>query len=172
MALRDAGVSHDIDGFRETFETFFPRLCRYFRSRGFSATDADDLSQTTLWNVYRSWDSFRGEGSLEGWIYAVARNTAADEGRRRTRRRETDPPDDQYPIPPAAETDLAAREAAQRLVHALRALPARMRACLLLRVQKDLPYKEIAARLGVSEFTVKVQIWLARKRLREAVETS
>lgn len=53
------------------------------------------------------------------------------------------------------------------VIGALRELPARMRACLLLRVQHDLPYKEIARRLALSPNTVKVQIWNARKRLHE-----
>ncbi|HWC65974.1 MAG TPA: sigma-70 family RNA polymerase sigma factor [Thermoanaerobaculia bacterium] len=172
MSRRDARDSGELEGFHATFTEYFPRLRRFFLSRGFSAAEADDLSQTTLWNVYRSWGSFRGEGSLESWIYAAARNAATDEIRRGARRRETDPPDEELAIAPSAETDLAGRETAERLAGALRKLPTRMRACLLLRVQKELPYREIARRLGISEITVKVQIWLARKRLREAMETS
>jgi RNA polymerase sigma-70 factor (ECF subfamily) len=162
----------EVGEFQEVFLEYFPRLRRFFRSRGFSAAEAEDLSQTTLWNVYRSWESFRGEGSLESWIYAAARNAATDELRRGARRRETDPPDEGMATAPTAEADVAGRETAERLGEALRKLPARMRACLLLRVQKELPYREIARRLGISEITVKVQIWLARKRLREAMETT
>ena len=159
-----------LEAFHETFRVYFPRLVRYFRSRGFSSAEAEDLSQTALWNVYRAWGSLRAGGSLEAWIYAVARNAAADEGRRRSRRRETGPPDEGVPgTDVTAEAEHAHREEAGRAVRALRALPARMRACLLLRVQDDLSYKEIAFRLGISEVTVKVQIWLARKRLREGL---
>jgi RNA polymerase sigma-70 factor (ECF subfamily) len=159
-----------LEAFHETFRVYFPRLVRYFRSRSFSAAEAEDLSQTALWNVYRAWGNLRAGGSLEAWIYAVARNAAADEGRRRARRRETEPPDENVPAAGVtAEAEHAHREEAGRTVRALRSLPARMRACLLLRVQKELSYREIAFRLGISEVTVKVQIWMARKRLREGL---
>ena len=48
-------------------------------------------------------------------------------------------------------------------------LPARMRACLLLRVHHGLSYKEIAQRLCLSSQTVKVQIWNARRRLNQTL---
>jgi RNA polymerase sigma-70 factor, ECF subfamily len=160
------------DAFRDVFLEFFPRLRSYFRSHGFSAEDAEDLGQKTLWNVYRAWDQHRADGSLEGWIYAAGRNVAVDEWRRRGRRREFPPPSEETrDDAPGAEHTLVSREETERVKGALSKLPGRMRVCLLLRVQHDLPYREIGRRLGISEATVKVQIWMARKRLKGSLET-
>jgi RNA polymerase sigma-70 factor (ECF subfamily) len=159
--------SRDSEGFRKTFLEFFPRLRSFFHSRGFSRSDAEDLSQNTLWNVYRSGEQFRGEGSLESWIYAAARNAARDEWRRQKRTgmegaMAEDPPSDE----PAPDVAVSGREELARAFSVLSTMPARMRACLLLRVQESLSYRQIACRLSLSVHTVRVQIWNARRRLR------
>ncbi|HVR99220.1 MAG TPA: sigma-70 family RNA polymerase sigma factor [Thermoanaerobaculia bacterium] len=159
------------EAFREVFLEFFPRLRSYFHAQGFSLADAEDLSQTALWTVYRSRDQFRGEGSFDGWVYTVARNLARDEWRRRARGRTSEPLDEALPDEtPAADAKAADRQDLARTVAACKALPPRMRTCLLLHVQQGLSYKEIADRLSLSTPTVKVQIWTARRRLRDLLE--
>jgi RNA polymerase sigma-70 factor (ECF subfamily) len=158
----------DRDSFREVFVRFFPRLTSYFRSFGFSPSDAEDLSQGTLLNVYKTWEDYRGEGSLDAWIFAAARNMAYDEWRRRARSKDGGAPEETIPDSgPSVEELASGREDLSRAVEALRSLPAGMRACLLLQVQEGLSYQEIAERLSLSAHTVKVQIWNARRRLRE-----
>ena len=162
--------SPEKETFRDSFDYFFPRLRSFFKACGFSSEDAEDLSQTTLWNVYRAEGQFRGEGSREGWIYAAARNAARDEWRRRGRLPERDEKADPADGRPAAEVSAASREELARTVNDLLKIPARMRACLLLRVQEGLSYQEIGRRLSLSPYTVKVQIWNARRRLKAARE--
>jgi RNA polymerase sigma-70 factor (ECF subfamily) len=70
---------------------------------------------------------------------------------------------------PSAERQLVEKEKLDRVRDGLAALPARMRTCFLLRVQEELPYEEIAERLSLSSGTVKVQVWNARRRLREVL---
>lgn len=156
------------DDFREVFGEYFPRLLAYFRAAGFDRFDAEDLSQRVLLNVYRQREQYRGEGSLAAWVYAAARNAARDEWRRRGRSPASAELPESTTDSRAAPDDAAAgRQEAGRAVRALRELPARMRACLLLQVREELSYEEIAGRLGLSPRTVKVQIWNARRRLRE-----
>ena len=173
MAISVSGSpSPGLDAFHEVFLEYFPRLRSYFGSQGFSTQDAEDLGQKTLWNVYQAWDQFRGDGNLQGWIYAAGRNVAADEWRRRGRRRETQAPSEETrDHAPDIEETLVSRQESERVTGALSRLPGRMRACLLLRFQNELSYREIAERLGISQATVKVQIWMARKRLKGALNT-
>jgi RNA polymerase sigma-70 factor (ECF subfamily) len=157
--------------FRAVFETMFPRLRSFFRANGFQPSDAEDLSQNALWIVYKSRGQFRGEGSFDAWIYTIARNVARDEWRRRGRRTEEDPVDEATPDEgPSAEAQTAGRQDLSRTVAALAKLPARMRVCLLLHVQQELSYGEIARRLSLAIPTVKVQIWNARRRLKSLLE--
>src|ERR1044071_8995129 len=91
------------EDFHDLFVEFFPRLRSYFRSCGFQPADAEDLSQTALWNVYKSREQFRGGGGggggggLDAWIYSIARNVARDEWRRRGRGAETEPVEETLP---------------------------------------------------------------------------
>jgi RNA polymerase sigma-70 factor, ECF subfamily len=161
------------DDFRPVFERFFPRLKAFFQSSGFQAADADDLSQTALWNVYRSRGEQKGETHFEAWVYSIARNVARDEWRRRARRAEDDPVEegveDERPTP---DVENEGKRALVRTLSALKSLPLGMRVCLLLHVQEGLAYREVAERLSLSPSTVKVQIWNARRRLRAFEEVS
>ena len=65
------------------------------------------------------------------------------------------------PTPDAAEISAQSVD----LANALRDLPARQRACLVLSVVERLSYAEIGAELGIAPRTVEVHIREARKRL-------
>ena len=161
------------EDFHDLFVELFPRLRSFFRSCGFQTADAEDLSQSTLWNVYKSREQYRGGGGggFDAWVYSIARNLARDEWRRRGRTGEMEPVAETHPAAgPSAADEAAGRQDLQRTVAALAKLPGRMRACLLLHVQQGLAYGEVAKRLGLSLPTVKVQIWNARRRLRSLLE--
>ena len=171
VPITQSAPPEDREEFRSLFLEFFPRLRSYFRSAGFETADAEDLSQSTLWIVYKSRGQLREGGSFDAWVYSIARNAARDEWRRRGRRGEAEPVEETLPDDsPSAESVAAEKEDLSRVVQALGKLPARMRACLLLHVQQDLSYGEIARRLSLSLPTVKVQIWNARRRLRSLLE--
>ena len=52
---------------------------------------------------------------------------------------------------------------------ALRDLPPKLRAVVVLRDVYDLPHEAIAAELGISESAAKVRLHRARKKMRETV---
>ena len=167
----DPSLQDDPEEFRGLFVAFFPRLRSFFLSCGFQTADAEDLSQTSLWTVYKSRGQFRGDGSFDAWIYSIARNVARDEWRRQGRGREEEPLSETLPDEaPSAATQTTDRQDLRRVLDALAKLPAGMRACLLLHVQKGLSYREIGERLSLAVPTVKVQIWNARRRLRSLME--
>jgi len=175
MSTRELVIVHeDREDFRDTFEEMFPRLRGFFRAGGFQKADAEDLSQTALWIVYKSRGQYRGEGSFDAWVYTIARNVARDEWRRRRRMEEcpldeataATAADTAFDKVPAAEARAADRQELARTAAALARLPTRMRACLLLHAQQGLSYGEIAGRLSLAMPTVKVQIWNARRRLK------
>ena len=81
--------------------------------------------------------------------------------RRRRRRSTTSGPT----ANPEASLDSAALR--DRLQVALRRLPPRLRAVVVLRDIYDLPHEAIAAELGISESAAKVRLHRARRKLRE-----
>jgi RNA polymerase sigma-70 factor (ECF subfamily) len=159
-----------LDDFRDVFLEYHPRLFRYFRSLGFAPEDADDLCQAALLNVYRGRGNVRDATLFAPWVYSVARNVARDAWRKRKDARAESLEDrDVEGRAPSAEREVVEKEKLDRVRVALAALPSRMRACFLLRVQEELGYDEIAERLSLSAGTVKVQVWNARRRLREVL---
>jgi len=105
--------------------------------------------------------------TARAYLLTIARNVFLNGLRRRRREVALDedtaaPPDD-----PTGRLDDRARLAS--VVGALRDLPEHERAALLLRVDHDLPYEDIATALGARVGTVKV--WVHRARVRLATLT-
>jgi RNA polymerase sigma-70 factor (sigma-E family) len=113
---------------------------------------ADDLVQDTLVRVYRAWPRLERSGDVGGYARRVLLNLYLDD-RRRPWRRER--PTDQVPErAPSADGNVDVRD---RLLDALRQIPARQRAVLVLRFWEDLSIEQTAQTLGTSAGTVKSQ---------------
>jgi RNA polymerase sigma-70 factor, ECF subfamily len=61
-------------------------------------------------------------------------------------------------------------EPAVELIEALRGLPERQRAAVVLHHAADLPVREVAASLGMTSAAVRMNLTRARRRLRELLE--
>jgi RNA polymerase sigma-70 factor, ECF subfamily len=89
------------------------------------------------------------------WLYRVAFNVATDELRRERRHDDREPPE--VPQLPPEVTGV---------FDALRQIPPRERAAVVLRYVLDLSVSEVAARMGVASPTVRVHLMRARRHLR------
>jgi len=133
-----------------------------------SRLDAEDLLQAAVERLLRS---RRRVDDLESYLRRILYNLAADGWRRRgawhRMRRLLPSQADQDPVlDPVATVDL--RDA---LVRALRELPPRQRAVLVLRYWEQLTQAETAELLGCSEGTVKSAASRGLSRLREIAAT-
>jgi RNA polymerase sigma-70 factor, ECF subfamily len=90
------------------------------------------------------------------WLYRAAFNVATDELRRDRRRAERDAVDPVQSPPEAVG-----------LFEAMRRLPPRERAAMVLFYVSDLPVAEVADRMGVARATVRVHLMKGRRRLRD-----
>jgi RNA polymerase sigma-70 factor (ECF subfamily) len=132
---------------------------------------AEDLCQETFLRVVRAADGWEPRALFRTWLYAVARNQAQDEARRKAFRR-TDPEADPAGTA-AASDDPGPEEAAAgallrpKLEAALASLPAEQREVFLLREHAGLRFPEIADVTGVPENTVKSRMRYALEALRE-----
>jgi RNA polymerase sigma-70 factor (ECF subfamily) len=134
--------------------------------------DAEDIVQESFVKAFVALDDFRG-GDPRAWLLAIVRNTAIG----MLRRRRSDPaamPAERAPEaadPSAiAEDALIAGERRRHVREAIEGLPEEFRETLVLREIEGLPYKEIAAVLGVPIGTVMSRLARARNLLlRELV---
>src|SRR5262245_4453654 len=114
---------------------------------------ASDHVQDALIRVYRHWPRLRGEGEARAYARKAVVSVVIDAKRRRS---STEVPVDE--IRDAGGPDAADRTADRELLtRCLAQVPARQRACLVLRYYDDLSVSEVAGLLGISEGTVKSQ---------------
>jgi RNA polymerase sigma-70 factor (sigma-E family) len=121
--------------------------------------DADDLVQEVLERVGLRWASIRKQGNPDAYIRKAMVNARTSGWRRR--RSET-------LVAQIPETGAQARDRFddEPLWQALRELPPRQRAVIVLRYYESLDEAEIAATLGISTGTVKSQASRAMAGLR------
>ncbi|MFF5244176.1 SigE family RNA polymerase sigma factor [Streptosporangium sp. NPDC000095] len=120
---------------------------------------AEDLLQESLAKAWFAWPTVE---EPEAYVRKVLVNTYTSWWRRRWRR---EVPRDDFPDAPTAEglSGLVEREA---LWQAVRRLPARQRAVVVLRFYEDLSVAEVARLLGCELGTVKSQTAKALAKLR------
>lgn len=125
--------------------------------------EAEDLLQTALERTYRNWERVRHD-SPEPYVRRVIVNAAISRARRRAILRII--PVRTPPETPARSTDVDLRHL---LMDALRALPPRQRAVIVLRYWEDLSEAQTADVLGCTVGTVKSQASKAMAKLRTAL---
>jgi RNA polymerase sigma-70 factor, ECF subfamily len=133
------------------------------------AAAAEDVTALAFERVFRARSRLdRAKGTPRAWLFAIARNAALDELRRRKRQ----PLDARHAD--AAGTDMASVEAIERvergaaLQQALLALVPREREIVLLKFHGALSNAELARVLGISESNAGTRLHRALLKLRDA----
>lgn len=121
----------------------------------------NDAVQETFAQALRDRRSFRGEGSLEAWIWRIAVRTA---GKQRAERSSYEFSTNGAVAPSPAWSDLD-----PELAEAVRSLAPRQRLMLFLHYFADLPYSEIAQICSVREGTVAATLSHARSALLDTL---
>jgi RNA polymerase sigma-70 factor (sigma-E family) len=132
---------------------------------------AEDLMQSTLIKIYRSWARILKDESLTNYSRTVLLRTWLDEKRRPWRRSEwTSDAVPERRDDARGPADSADRLWAQDVVHeGLLRLPPKQRAVVVLRYFDDLSVAEAAQVMGCSEGTVKSQTARGLEALRVSV---
>lgn len=169
-ALVERARRGDGAAFREIFRQHGPRVWRFLRDL-VGPTAADEATQETFVRAHASLTGGAPVERLAPWLFGVARNVAREHRRASARTvPRPDPVDDEAPAPsPDPEALLAGRQADAALARALEGIADDRRAALLLRVDHDLAYDDIASALGWPIARVKNEIHRARLQLRAAL---
>ena len=163
-------------------ESAFETLVRKYMKDAYSfclrlthdAQEAEELSQMGFVNAYRALRGFRGESSFKSWLYRIFINQYRDRLRRTRRaearlavvREETERRQSAH----EDQGSLHASELEEVVKTRIEGLPDRQREVLTLHLYQGLEYREIAAALGCSYDDVKMNLSLARKRLKEELK--
>jgi len=134
------------------------------------AEEVKEALQETFLRVFRHLGRYDERRDFFGWLYRIAVNVCRDLDSRRRRRHFF------LPIEHAAEAhvpeeDFVKKDDVARLMRAIDNLPQKERFAIILRDIEELPTEEVAAILGSSPSTVRVQISNARAKIRKAMES-
>jgi RNA polymerase sigma-70 factor (ECF subfamily) len=151
----------------EAHQGILHRICSVY---GRDIDDQRDLFQEMVLQLWRSYDSFRGESRFATWMYRVALNTALLEQRRAARRPTLTQSGDReiqdVPIPAATR---GPDEEVRVLRACIQELPSLDRAIVLLHLEER-SYDEISEITGLSRSNVSVRLVRLKERLRHALE--
>lgn len=132
--------------------------------------EAEDVVQETLikvWNRRNDWGSIE---SIEAFCLTVCRNLALDKQRHMDNHVQSldgtiDPTDLSHSANP--EEQAMQHDRVQLVRQLMDRLPEKQRSCMQLRDIEGKSYRDIATVMGISEEQVKVNIFRARKTVRE-----
>jgi RNA polymerase sigma-70 factor, ECF subfamily len=140
---------------------------------------AEDLAQETWVRVITRGSQFKGDSRFATWLFAIARNLAADRFRRTARvssLEEVSEHGDQWQLLLADETRGAEEryetsEQARILSRAFGSLDRSQRRLLQLRFYREMTLSELARETNASLPTVKARLYRALQTLRRQVAT-
>lgn len=147
----------DAAGFEELVAARSGPMLSMARGLVRSESDAEDLVQEVLAKALVSWDRVSAAADPAAYVNRMLVNQAMSFWRRASTRRERAVEPAELPEDGAGAMDDGATQRGDRdaLLTALRRLPARHRAVLVLRYYEQLPDAEIAALLGMAPATVR-----------------
>jgi RNA polymerase sigma-70 factor (ECF subfamily) len=174
-------AQHYLAGDQQAFEVLVKRYSRplfTFICRFLGEYDAaSDILQQVMLQLYLSLPKLRTGEPLKAWLYQVARNRCLDELRRKRAmhfselEKEIDEEEqslldtmqDRSPLP---DEVVERRDVQEILLKAIRALPPKFRAVVLLRYASQLSYAEIGRVLHMPEATAKTYFQRAKPLLK------
>jgi len=161
-----------IEGDRRMQETLYNRfsskmyaVCLRYAT---NAAEAEDILQEGFIKIFKKMDTFRSEGSFEGWIRRIFVNTAIEHFRRR-----------KYltPVTEKEENTIEGKYisvldelAEQDILNLVQQLSPGYRTVFNMYVVEGFTHKEIGDMLGISEGTSKSQLSRAKVILQDMVK--
>ena len=164
-----------MDTFESMYEEYFPRVYVFLFRMCNDENLAEELTQETFFQAFRSFYRFRGDSELFTWIASIAKYTFFSYLRKHRKEMgclNTEPladtiMEDEETNPEEIVEREAMIETIRRLVDTM---PQKYRDVIFLRIYAELPFSEIAESLKISENSAKVLFFRAKKMLMEELK--
>jgi RNA polymerase sigma-70 factor (ECF subfamily) len=178
-----AAIARASDGDSEAFRSLVERHSRYvfnvaYRLTG-SASDAEDVVQTTFLRAYQQLSRFEARADFRTWLHRITVNCSIDLIRSRRHREIAHDPEDlefesaaggHHATPPGPDRLALSTEIRDRVTAGLSRLSASERLAFTLRHVEGLPIRDVALRMGLKTEAAKNSIFRAVKKMRAALE--
>jgi RNA polymerase sigma-70 factor (ECF subfamily) len=161
--------------FDRIYEDVFALLIKILVRMTGDTEAAEDICQEAFIKLHQRTEGFPSQDDAKFWLIRVAKNLALNYEKRKHRElkaykkvsskergRSADSGEDEY----------FKKESSLRVQEALLRMPGKLREAVILKEYADLPYKQIAAILKISEGNVKVRVFRAREWLAAFFQNS
>lgn len=151
------------------YDMFAPKMygvaMRYAKDRD----EAKDILQEGFVKVFRNLNSFRGEGSLEGWVRKTIVNTAINYYKKNVKHHYQADMDMVIIFEESDVVSVVDKMSADELLQKISELPDGYRTVFNLNVIEGYTHKEIGEMLDISENTSKSQLARAKSYLQKRI---
>ena len=158
--------------FRELVEKYSEQLYWHVRTLVGSHEDADDILQEVFVKVWKALPGFRGESSINTWLWRIATNEALSFLRKQKVRAALSFSSLDAEAERVLDSDpwFDGDEAQRKLAVAVAKLPDKQRAVFCMRYFEELPYEEISSITGTSVGALKASYHQATEKIKASVE--
>lgn len=132
--------------------------------------EAEDLLHDAFIKIFTKLDSYRGEGSFEGWMKHIAVNTAINAYRKNKDERFAADLDEIEEFTPDVTIPDADPLTEKLLLQFIEELPPGYRMAFNLYEIDGYSHREVAEMVGCSEVTVRSQLHKAKRALKQKIE--
>jgi RNA polymerase sigma-70 factor (ECF subfamily) len=161
----------DRAAFGRLVEAHYDRLYRWLYHLTHDAHTAEDLTQEAFLKAFANLGRFRPDSNFRAWLFRIAHNTFLNQRRAAARQKGTLPEDlEGHEEDPAQR--LAHKETLAQVTRAIARLPSDFRAALLLRIEEEMSFRQIAEVLDITEETARWRVFKARQKLMKTVAPS
>ena len=166
----------NIKSFELVFKSYYPRLCKYAKSMVHDYDASSDIVKDVFIHWWENYDRIIIKYAITGYLYKSVHNNCINYIKRELQRdfilnesdlsnslnETTTPLSSDYPL-----ADLGFKELQEALDQAIGLLPDQCRTIFIMSRVEQKTHAEIATALGISQNTVKVQIYRALIKLKE-----
>lgn len=139
--------------------------------------DAEDLTQEVFLNAYKSWNNFRGDSEISTWLYRITINLSLNVIEKSERKNLLQLTGDALTYlfnrdsgEKNPQQQLEISEQKKIIKAAIDSLPEKQRIAFVLSKYDDLPQKEIASIMKISEGAVEQLLQRAKANLQRKLE--
>ena len=162
--------SGDSQAFSAIYRHYSPAIYRYLYSKVGNQQDAEELTSQTFLAVLEGLPRYRRRDKFTGWLYAIARNKAADHYRNRDNQAQAVRAEDIGVINPDMLGEIVQHENSRALADLVGQLPQKQLELLQLRFVADLTFREMGEVLNRNPEGVKKAVYRLIAQLQEQLE--
>lgn len=153
---------------KKMYDTYAPVVYGVIRRYLNNQSAAEEVLNDTFYRVFTKLSQYTFTGAIEGWMRRIAINLITDHLRKHTKFEQEVHPEQMVETGVDADAQIG-KLAYKELLGLIHQLPATQRMVFNLYVFEDLPHKEIAQLMQITENNCRWHLNDARRRLKEKI---